>query len=89
MQGGKVAKTYSVREAANIMGCSINNVLTLLWRADRLPGAVKVGGRWAIPDSALRVYMRQRDTRRGQAITSNSGGNEFKPVSDSAVTATA
>jgi hypothetical protein len=84
-----MAKIYSVREAANIMGCSINNVLTLLWRADRLPGAAKVCGRWAIPDSALRRYMRQRDMRRSRVIAPDFDGGELKPTEDSAVAETA
>jgi excisionase family DNA binding protein len=51
-------KTFSVREAARRLGCTLKYVYDLLY-SGRIAGE-KVGRQWRIPAEALRAKMQQR-----------------------------
>lgn len=60
---------YSSREAADLLGVSINRVLDLI-EEKRLPGAYKVGRSWRIPAEAIvnfeRLPHRRKTKKRGR-----------------------
>lgn len=45
-------KYLSTGEAAKILGINLNNI-SLRCRQGKIPGAIRIGGRWLIPKSAL------------------------------------
>ena len=55
--------SMSVREAAQRLGVTLDYLQRLLW-ANRLPGAQKERGRWAIPSAAVKEYVERRKARQ-------------------------
>jgi hypothetical protein len=57
-----MAKTYDVRAAVLVTGFCAKYLRDLIY-AERIPGAVKVGGKWQIPAAAV---MQLKARKQGQ-----------------------
>lgn len=51
------ANTISIKDAARMLGCTIDYIYKLVW-GDRLPGAKKGKTGWEIPVEAVQQYRK-------------------------------
>lgn len=56
-------KLLSTVEVARLTGLHVNNI-SLRCRAGTIPGAVQIGGRWLIPESAVKNIERYHADKR-------------------------